>query len=88
MPCVDTSTTLRYVFSTNEKVNRTFWQMCTRVTVVFMAWAAVPRHVSVAEPSWEGNAAHICEKKVGEQINERVRQLSVLLQGGPELTEN
>ena len=66
MPDVDTSTRLRYVLSRNENVNRRFWQMCTRVTDVFMAWAGVPRHVSVAERCWERNAAHIGEKKVGE----------------------
>jgi hypothetical protein len=47
----------------------------------------VPRHVSVTEPCWERNATHIGEKKVGEQVNESVRQLSILLQGGPELSE-
>jgi hypothetical protein len=47
-----------------------------------------PIHVSVAEPCWERNATHIGEKKIGEQVNERVGQLSALLQGGPELQEN
>jgi hypothetical protein len=47
-----------------------------------------PQDVSVAEPCREGNSTDIREKKVGEQVNKRVRQLSVLPQGGPELSEN
>jgi len=62
--------------------------MCTRVTDVFMALAGTHRHVSLAEQCWERNVTHIGQKKVGEQVNERVRQLSVLFQGGPELSEN
>ena len=53
-----------------------------------MALAGAHRHVSIAKPCWGRNATHIGQKKVGEQVNERVRQLSVLLQGGPELSEN
>ena len=56
--------------------------------VVFMAWVGVPRHVSVSEPCREGNSTDIREKKVGEQVNESVRQLSVMPQGAPELSEN
>ena len=56
--------------------------------VVFMAWVGVPRNVSVAESCREGNSTDIREKKVGEQVNESVRQLSVLPQGAPELSEN
>jgi len=60
--------------------------MCTRMMDVLTALAGAHRHVSIAEPSWERNGAtHIGEKKVGEQVNERVRQLSVLLKRCPEL---
>ena len=62
--------------------------MCTRVMDVFTALAGAHRHVRIAEPSLDGSATHIGQKKVGEQVNERVRQLSVLLQRGPELSEN
>jgi hypothetical protein len=34
----------RYVFTLKEKVNRTFWQICTRIVVVFRPWAEEPQH--------------------------------------------
>lgn len=80
----------RYVFCRNENANLSFWQIDTSVPVVFRPCRHTPSTIATTTSapgtgrSGRGRT-HVGEEEERKEVDERVRQLLVLLERVPDL---